>query len=107
MDEYLLDHKPVVRHPFLRRLVRKRNRALGDVLRGAIIQNGLESKVCLNTYKVHYVEETEDIFARVNRKRKDSSHLKKKYEEDATRFRKKLRLTNGGESQAQKREQAF
>jgi hypothetical protein len=60
-----------------------------SILSKAYIHNGLESKISLDTYKVHYVEETEDMFIR-KRKMPRLDHSSK-YKNSAAIFRKRMR----------------
>lgn len=50
--------------------------------------NGLEGKICMKTYRVRYVEETEDVFV----KRKSRTYNRKSFEEGALKFRKRMKL---------------
>lgn len=65
LEEYLSSMVPSsVAEPFLKRS------KVADVGNGIVVtHNGLESKLDLKTFKVHYVEETEDSFIRLGKKR--------------------------------------
>lgn len=49
-----------------------------ELLKNTVFMNGLESKICLKTYKAHYVEETEDMFVRLNGSTVDAEDLRRK-----------------------------
>jgi hypothetical protein len=77
--------------PFLPRVLRKSSQScsLSAACDDAIIRNGLESKISLDSYKVHYVEETEDMFLRLKKRpRRDLGLI---YQNSASLFRKRMR----------------
>ena len=61
-----------------------------EILSRSYVVNALESRICLQSYKAHYVEETEDVYARLRNKKGES--LSQLYEDKRKKFHEYLNV---------------